>query len=312
MRINLGIIGGNIASIISKELINLPEINLYAVASRSLERAESFSKVHGFKKAYGSYEKLLKDENVDLVYIATPHSHHYEHMMLCLSYNKNIICEKAFTLNQKEAEKVLSVAKQKHIFVTEAMCTAYQPSQKALKNMLPLIGEIKSCNLIFGVPLMHVERVVRKELGGGALLDLGVYPLYFTFSTFGKDFEIVNASIKLYEDIDEEVKLALLYKNGIKVNMQISVSQNLGYYCNIIGSKGRIYIENFGMPKEIIIFDTNDNLIKIENNFQNGYKYEFLASINALKNNQVETKEMPHQDTLFLMGLIDKIKEYKD
>lgn len=308
--INLGIIGpGNIASIVAKELDKVEELNKYAVASRSLNKAQKFCEKFGFEKPYNSYEKLLKDDNVDLVYIATPHAFHFEQMMLALKYKKNIICEKAFTLNKKDAEIILNKARKDHIFVTEALITAYLPTINDIKDLIDskVIGQITAYKGVFGNYLMDVERVIKKGLGGGALYDIGIYPLYFCLSLFGFDPQITDVNMKMFNDIDESEVITLNYKNGIKAEIHASIRDELGYYCDIIGTKGRIHIEAFGMPKAVEIYDVNNNLIRKLKYQDNGYKYEFQACVNAINKQRLETKEMPHQDTLMILEYIDNI-----
>jgi predicted dehydrogenase len=186
--LKLGIIGaGNIASVVSKALNGFPHIRKYAVASRNYERASIFRVDYGFDKAYGSYDELIYDNNIDLVYIATPHAFHYEQMLACIEHKKPVLCEKAFCLNYQQAEEVIRKARENHVFVCEAMCPAFLPSRKILNDLLHsgIIGEVKSSYSVFGNYLLNVERVREKNLGGGALLDIGIYPLYFTLSTFG-------------------------------------------------------------------------------------------------------------------------------
>lgn len=316
MSINLGIIGpGKIARVVvSKALVNIPDINLYAVASRNLEKAEQFANEFHFQKAYGSYEEMVSQPDLDLVYIATPHSFHYEHMLLCIKYHKNIICEKAFCVTKQEALDIINLARKENVFVTEALCTAYLPSQNVIKNIIErkLIGEVKSMRSVFGASLMDVERVAKKELGGGALLDLGVYPIYFTLSLLGTNYTLHDVQMKMVNSVDEEDIIKLKYPDNKEALIEISVGRNLGYFCDIIGTEGRLHIENFGMPASIELYDQNNKLTPINNLYpRNGYEYEFLSSINAIQNNRIETEEMPHQMTLEIMNIIERVRNFK-
>ena len=127
-QINLGILGpGNIASVVADAIKDVEGLNKYAIASRDYKKAESFAARHGYSKAFGAYEEMLADEALDLVYIATPHAFHYEHMMMCIKYKKNIICEKAFCLNKKDAEEVIEAARANNVFVCEALLTGFLP-----------------------------------------------------------------------------------------------------------------------------------------------------------------------------------------
>lgn len=311
-KINLGVLGpGNIASVVSEAIMDIEGINFYAVASRSLEKAKEFASKFNFNVAYGSYEEMLADDKVDLVYIATPHAFHYEHMMMCIKYKKNIICEKAFCLNQKDAIEVLESARANDVFVCEALITGFLPSSKVIRDLLnsKVIGDVKSFYGVFGTEIMHVDRVVKKELGGGALFDIGIYPLYFCLSTLGWDAEVVDVKIDRYNDIDRGEVVTLRYPNGVEAIIEANVDKDLGMYGEIKGSNGRMYIPNIARPTSIVIYDIDDNLVeKIENlRTTTGYEFEFISSIEAIQNNQIETKEMPHKHTIDLLGFIDRI-----
>ena len=181
---------GNIAGIMAKTIKKMKHVKCYAIASRDLGRAKEFAKKYGVKKAYGSYEEMVQDSKIDLVYIATPHSEHYQNMKLCIEYGKPVLCEKAFTANAEQAEEVFRLAKEKGVFVTEAIWTRYMPFLSSIRGILSsgIIGtpSMLTCNL--GYHLVHVPRMMQPELAGGALLDLGVYTLNFASMLFGDIF----------------------------------------------------------------------------------------------------------------------------
>jgi len=312
-KLNLGIIGpGKIAATIAKALDNIKGINKYSVASRSIERAQEFKNNFGFIKAYGSYKEMLEDDNVDLVYIATPHSFHYQNMLMCIEHKKNIICEKAFCLNEKQASEVIKKAKENNVFICEALCTAFLPSVKILNDLLEsnIIGEVTSSYSVFGANLLGVERVIKKELGGGALLDIGIYPLFFTLNTFGFNCVIEDVKMKMYNDVDESEIVTLSYPNKVKCIIEASIRDNLGMYSDIFGTKGKIHIENIGRPEFIDVYDNDNNLIKHIDNLRNtsGYEYEFISCMNAINSDKLETDEMTHDKTLKLLEFMDKIR----
>ena len=171
---NIGFIGaGRIANTLASTMARMEDVNLYAVAARDLDRAQAFAAQYGFDKAYGSYAEMLRDPNVELVYIATPHSHHFEHMKLCIESGKNVLCEKAFTLNAAQARQIAALAKAKGVYVAEAIWTRYMPSRAMINEVLAsgIIGNISTltCNLSY--PVTYKERIVQPELAGGALLE---------------------------------------------------------------------------------------------------------------------------------------------
>lgn len=250
-KINFAVLGpGKIAEVVINAIKGKVDVVNYAVASRDIERANSFKKKHGFIKAYGSYEELYKDSNVDLVYIATPHAFHYDQMLECIKNKKNIICEKAFTIGIKQAEEVIKLARENNVFVTEAMILAYLPSKKLIKELIDskIIGDLISYKGVFGSKLMHVDRVMNKALGGGSLFDIGIYPLYFAISTFGKNFKLQDVKIKELNGVDITTEFNLVYPNGFIANIYSTVEEDSELYGEIIGSKGKIHIENIDRP----------------------------------------------------------------
>lgn len=311
-KLNLAVLGpGKIADVVISNIKDKVELNLYAVASRDLKKANNFKEKHGFLKAYGTYQELYKDPLVDLIYITTPHAFHYEQMKECIINKKNIICEKAFTLSYLDTKEILDLAKENNVFVAEAMLTAYLPSRLQVKELLNsgVIGEIIEYNGVFANNLMHVERVINKSLGGGSLFDIGIYPLYFAYQLFGEDYSINDIDIKKFNDVDEECSFTLVYKNGIKAKIFSSISQDLGIYCDIIGTKGKIHVENVARPSKIIALDNDNNLLVEYDNIRStsGYEYEFIETIESLIDGKLENPSMLHKDTLRIMETISKV-----
>ena len=209
----VGILGaGRIAATMAKTLNGMKEAQCYAVASRSLEKAEAFAQKNHVEKAYGSYEEMLSDENVDLVYIATPHSHHLEHGKLCISYGKPVLCEKSFTANAAQARELLDYAAEKKVFITEAIWTRYMPSRKMIDDIIASgeLGEIKMISANLGYELTDKERMLRPELAGGALLDVGVYTLNFASMVLGDDIvKMTSECVKTDTGVDGQDAIIL-------------------------------------------------------------------------------------------------------
>ena len=167
---------GGIAAKMSKAVSELSEVKRYAVASRSLEKAETFAKEWGYEKAYGSYEEMLADPEVEFVYVASPHSHHNEHAKMCIEAGKHVLVEKAFTVNAKQAEELIALAKEKKVLLVEAMWTRFMPARQIIDDLLAegTIGKIMSITANLGYDIKNKERLIKPELAGGALLDVGV------------------------------------------------------------------------------------------------------------------------------------------
>lgn len=313
-KLNLAILGaGVIAGKMATTVRQMQDVNLYAVSSRDLERAKEFAEKYGAERFYGSYEEMVLDNKIDLVYIATPHSHHFEHAKLCVEHGRPVLCEKAFTMDAQQAEELLTLAEEKNVFITEAMWVRYMPMSMILKEVLDAgrIGEITGLTANLGYSLLHVERLVRPELAGGALLDLGVYTMNFATWVLGDDVKKVVTTMVPYETgVDKAEFIDLVYPDG-KVaglfNSMQSVTDRKGY---IYGTEGHIVVDNINNYETISIYDNKYNLVETINRPQqiSGYEYEVLACKKALEEGKLECKEMPHTHTLKVMKLLDDIR----
>lgn len=309
---------GNIARSMAAALRGLKErgeeIEPYAVGARELSRAEAFAKDQGFEKAYGSYEELVSDPQVDLVYVATPHSHHYEHVRLAVEHGKNVLCEKAFTMNAAQAEELFALAGEKNVLLTEAIWPRYMPSRQMILDLIGsgVIGNVTSLSANLGYPLTHVERMIKPELCGGALLDLGVYPINFACMAFEGEISSVSSScVKWETGVDAQNSMTLNFADGRMAVLYSSFlvqSDRLGV---INGDKGYMEVQNINNPEEIRIFDLNRTCIRtipVPEQI-NGYEYEVLACKEALENGWTECPQMPHAETVRMMKLMDSMRK---
>lgn len=310
----IGIIGaGHIAEKMASTIHDMNNAEVYAIASRQLERAKRFANKYGIEQAYDSYEKLAADHNVDLVYIATPHSMHYEHARLCIEHGRPVLCEKAFTANASQAESLLKLAHEKQIFITEAMWTRFMPFSKAISQVVDsgIIGKPMTLMASLSYPISDKERIIRPELAGGALLDLGVYPINFALMIFGDNIkDIVSTCIKTNTGVDAQNSITFVYNDGKMAVMQTNI------YCAgdrqgiIYGDKGYIIIDNINNPQQADIYSEGHSHIKTLTCPPqiSGYEYEVYASINALERGALECEDMPHQETLYIMRMLDKLR----
>lgn len=312
---NVGILGaGRIAVSMADTLNGMEGAHAYAVASRNLEKASVFAKEHHVEKAYGSYEDMLKDEQVDLVYIATPHSHHLEHGRLCISYGKPVLCEKSFTANADQARELLDYAKEKGVFITEAIWTRYMPSRNMINEIIAggELGEVKSLTANLGYELTGKERMVKPELAGGALLDVGVYPLNFASMVFGNDIcSMTSACVKGETGVDEQDAVILTYKDGKLAALHAGMLAATEQYGIVYGTKGYLIAYNINNVDKIAVFSADRKLIReVEVPKQiTGYEYEVLACKRALENGELECKEMPHSETIQIMEWMDALRK---
>lgn len=289
-------------------------LELYAVASRSIERATEFAAQWGFEKAYGSYEELLADEAVELVYVASPHSHHFLHAKMCLEHGKNVLVEKPFTVNARQAQELIGLAEEQGLFLSEAIWTRYMPSRKMLDDIIEsgVIGEPVSLTANLGYAMKDKERLKNPELAGGALLDVGVYPIHFAMMVFHTEIEKVDASVVMSpEGVDWMNSVTLTFEGGkmaVLHSSMLSPTDRLGV---IYGENGYIEVQNINNCEEIRVFDREHHMTachKVPEQI-NGYEYEVLSCMKAMKDGNVECEEMPHSETLRVMRLLDTIRE---
>ena len=311
----IGIIGaGRIAEVVAPTLVAMEGMECYAVASRSLDKAQKFAETFGFEKAYGSYDELLADPNVELVYIATPHSHHFEQMMLAIAFGKNILCEKAFTINAKEAEMIRFSAAKQGVFVAEAIWTRYMPSRKVIDEVLAtgIIGNPNTLTANLSYVISHKERIVDPNLAGGALLDIGIYGINFALMHFGTDIERVESSVKMLDTgVDAMETITIFYKDGRMAVLTHSIYARSDRKGIIHGDKGYMVVENINNPQSVSVFDTNDQLLARYDVPQqiNGYEYQFAECAKALKEGRTESWSMPLADSVYMMEFMDSLRK---
>jgi len=285
----------------------------YAVAARDFDRAKAFADKYGFEKAYGSYEEMVCDPEVELVYIATPHSHHAQHAKLCLEHGKHVLCEKAFTANTKQAEEILALAKEKGLLLTEAIWTRYMPSRRIISNLVEsgVIGAAYMLTANLGYVITGKERLVDPALAGGALLDVGIYPINFARMVFGTDIkEILSAAVLTERGVDAQNSITFIYEDGKMAVLHSSMLVRSDRKGIVMGDKGYIEVDNINNPHKIRIFDLQDNLMEcLEVPAQiTGYEYEVLSAMKAIREGRLECEEMPHEETLEVMRLMDGLR----
>lgn len=311
----VGFLGtGRIATTLAKTFAQVEGVECYAVASRTLEKAETFAKEHGFQKAYGSYRELAADPDVELVYIATPHSNHYADMKLCIEHKKPVLCEKAFTMNSGQAKEIAELAKKNGVFVTEAIWTRYMPSRKIINEVLEsgVIGKAFTLTANLSYVIADKPRIVAPELAGGALLDVGVYGLNFAFMHFGTEIERIESSVQFTDTgVDGQETITLFYKDGRMAVLTHGIYARSDRKGIIYGDKGYMVVENINNPQSVSVFDTEDKLIKkIDIPEQiSGYEYQIIESMEAIQNNKIESESMPLADSVYVMEIMDRIRK---
>lgn len=311
----LGIIGaGWIARKMVKALAPLDEVEVYAVGSRSYEKAAAFAQEHAIPVAYGSYEELVCDPLVDLVYIATPHSHHYEHAMLALDHGKHVLVEKAFTANAAQASDLIATARAKGLFITEAIWTRYMPLSHKVREIMEsgVIGEPRVLTATLCYMMEFKERIVRADLCGGALLDLGVYALNFARMYFGTDIVKTVSNCHLGPTgMDMHESISLSYADGKMANLQagaLCLNDRQGI---ISGTEGYIRVDNINCPEVVEVYrnyELVERYVKPDD-MVNGYEYQVLECMRCIREGLLESPMMPHEETVSIMKQMDEMRK---
>jgi predicted dehydrogenase len=322
LKVNVAILGaGRIAHAMAQTLNAMAAdpryrnlVAPYAVAARDGERAAAFAKQYGFPVSYGSYDELVADPDVDLVYIATPHNLHAEQGILCLKAGRNVLVEKSFTANATQAQGLLDVAHETGLLCTEAIWTRYMPSRGIVDEIIAsgVIGEVRTASANLGYAVSGKARMIDPALAGGALLDVGVYPLNFIDMAMGpRPIDRIHTAMVPYESgVDAQSSTTILYADGTMGtadSSMVSVSDRGGY---VWGTKGYLVCENINDISSIDIYDDEHHLTKHVNVPEQltGYEYEVASAANAILDGRGECSEMPHADTLRIMKLMDRIR----
>ncbi len=313
--LRVGIIGtGWIAEKAAITLNGLTECEAYAVGSRTLEKAEAFANKWHIAKAYGSYSELIADPDVDLIYIGIPHSHHYDVTREALLAGKPCLVEKAFMANARQTQEILTIAHERRVFLAEAIWTRYQPAVDIVQNLVSSgrIGTPRLVTATLGYSMGDKPRIMRPDLCGGALLDLGVYALNFVRMFFPSNIiNIESQCVKSKTGMDLTNAITLVLEDGMLCNLQSSaacVGDNIGV---IAGTEGNLIIDNINNPQKITVNGPNRTYIDTIHVPQQitGYEYQFLACREALMEGLLEPREMPHDETLYIMQIMDSLRQ---
>lgn len=311
----VGILGaGHIAGVIADTLNQLEGFTPYAVASRDLDKAIAFGTEHNVKTCYGSYDELIADPEVELVYIATINTTHAELAKKCIEAGKPSLVEKPFSYNAETTMEVLKLAKEKNVFCSEAMWLRYHPLFKLAMDVINKggIGEVRTMIASLGYDLKKSERVLNAETAGGSLLDLGIYLLTAVFTVMGSLPTSVSSTFsKLKSGVDAFETIQMNFPKGKLATVTSTMLYKCDNRATIYGTAGRIEIENINCPEAVRIFDVNGNLsqeIHPNERYLNGYEFEFLAAREAVIVGRIETGENPSGNSVSLYNFTDTIR----
>jgi len=312
-KIKWGIIGlGNIANQFATDLQLLEDAEIVAVASRNSDNANAFAQKYNCPKAYNSYDALFADENVDIIYIATPHNSHAELSIKALENGKHVLCEKPIALSYKDALRMTEASRKHNKFFMEAFWTRFIPSvQDALTKVENgEIGAIKYLKADFNFIGNETpgSRLFDKRSGGGALFDVGVYPLFLSYIMCGIPNEIFAKSIFHKNGIDLQTSIILQYENA-QATLHTSIVSESDMKAVIAGTKGRIELNApwFMADGYSIIKEDKETAFSFPN-LGKGYSYEAIECHNCIRNNQIESKLWSHQNSLDLSKIVEEIK----
>ncbi len=318
---------GNIATKFATALKGVESAKLYSVASRNPRKAAEFANQFTFEKSAASYADLVADPKVDVVYIASPHSLHAEQSILCLQAGKAVLCEKPMTVNTPEAEAVFSLAKKKHLFFMEAVWTRFMPTLQKVRSWIEegRIGQVEMVQANFGFcfPFEASHRLYDKALAGGALLDLGIYPITFAQWVMQQAPNDISAIGQIGQSgVDEKNAVLLHYPSGGIAVLNSSITTETSNEAWIFGSKGKIKIPQFWQCQQATLFERKNRGFEGKNRDNNeitslfeaphrinGYEYEIEEVHRCLSERLIESPIMPWDQSITTMQIMDEVRQ---
>lgn len=309
-----GIIGtGNMASQLSLALSQLPGAQVAAVASRSHTKAVRFAEDAGIARSYGSYEAMLKDPNIDVVYIASPHTEHHDHTIAALQAGKHVLCEKPFALNASEAEAMVAEARRRGLFLMEAVWMRFLPLMDELRALLAqrAIGDIRLLHADFGfrAEFDPQSRLFDLNLAGGSLLDVGVYPVNLASLLFGQPEEIASLAHIGATGVDEQAAVTMRHDGGRLAILSSSIRADTPNEAHIAGDDGTIRIHHrWWVPETMTVTSGTRQETLHRPMTGNGYGHEASEVMRCIRAGQAESRLMPLDETLAIMRTLDEIR----
>ena len=315
--IRWGILGpGKIANKFATGLQFAPGAELVAVGSRTQEKANAFGDAFGIPRRHASYQALAEDPEVDVVYVATPHPWHRGATLLCLDHGKAVLCEKPIAMNARESGEMIERAREKNLFLMEAMWTRFRPAIRKADELIRsgAIGEPELLTIAVGwkSPFDLSSRLFDKELGGGILLDGGVYPISLASHFLGTPDRITSLAHMAPSDVDDQAGVLLSYPSGALASVVFSVRVTPHAIATLVGTEGRIEIhEDWHKPEGLTVqlAGKNAEVYDFTLDEGNGYQYEAVHVMECLRAGRTESDIMPLDETLSIMQTLDTIRE---
>ena len=314
-KIRWGLIGlGLISRKFANGLALVPDAEIYAVASRSQEKADAFGAEYGATKCYGSYEDLANDPDVDVAYIGTPNNYHLPHSLLCLNAGKHVLCEKPFAVNAQEAKVMIDCAREKNLFLMDAFWTRYFPAMHKVRELLAdkVIGDVMLVTADFGgrSPVVPEKRHFNPDLAGGALLDVGSYCLQFASMIYGKQPADIVSQVAIGETgVDEFSVVVCKYSDDEMATMTSAIRLGTPHEARIMGSKGYIAIPNFWHPSELTVVLSGQEPKTLRFEYEGeGFQFEAIEVGICIRAGMTESAIYTLDETLGIMETLDRIR----
>lgn len=314
-KIKWGILGpGKIAHKFAEGLKHTGNSELFAIGSRDYRKAQEFANQYNAQRIYGSYQELVNDPEVDIIYIATPHNLHFENTMFCLENGKSVLCEKPFAVNEKEVRQMIEKAGEKNLFLMEALWSRFLPHIIKAKELIDAgaIGAPKFMKSDFGFnsPYNPDSRIFSRQLIGGSLMDVGIYPVFLSLHLLGMPNKIVsNAGIGPTE-VDHSCSMCFSYEKDLISVLYSSVVAKTDVTAEIHGTKGKIvFSEQWFRPVPFYMIDEHGNRVDYNFDFKgNGYNYEAEEAAKCLLEGKTQSALMSWNDSLNLIKLLDEVR----
>ena len=287
------------------------EVILHAVASRTMDKANEFADAYGIEKRYDSYQALANDPDVDIVYVATPHSRHYEDMKLLIEAGKPILCEKSFTANAKQAQEIYALAKEKGVFVMEAFWTKLIPLYREIEAWIAsgAIGEIRALTAQYGYTTAREARKFDAQLAGGTLLDIGVYAVGFACMMLGYSFDDVQSQLIMNSQKTDATDAILLRRGSAVAQLTCAIGSYIPLHAAVYGTKGWIEIPEFKNPQKATLHVDGQEPVVLARPFEiNGFEYEIREAMNCLREGKLESSLMTAEQSIAVMRIMDEIR----
>ncbi|MBI5009168.1 MAG: Gfo/Idh/MocA family oxidoreductase [Bacteroidia bacterium] len=306
---------GKMSAKFVKDLRLLENAELYAVGARDEYRAKVFAEEYGFGKYYSSYEELATDPEVDIIYIASPHSYHYEHTMLCLRNKKAVLCEKAFSLNSREAEAMIAESVKQGVFLMEALWPPFQPIYQKTWEILNSgkAGSLVHLDARFGFqpPYDPADRKFNLSLGGGSLLDIGIYPVHDVLYFMGLPDEVIASASFTESGAEHSISIIFGFSDGKKATVFSSFRASAGISCTLYCEKGNIVFSRARDMSQRLNVSLNGQEPQEFSMIPEGmgYQYEAAEVMKCLEEGRIESEYVTHSNTLNLMKMLDRIRK---